>query len=186
MKKSLALLVITPVVLSACFLDRFTTPKTPTPTVPPTDTVSDNSGSKVETPVTTPVVMKDVVSKGDTVAVDYVGTLEDGTVFDSSLEESAKKTKSYTPGARVYEPLKFTVGAGQMIAGFDAGVVGMKLGEKKTLTIAPEDAYGAAFKEQEVPAKYFQDTFSETVSLDNFKDTVTQVVPMSALGEKGT
>ena len=61
----------------------------------------------------------------------------------------------------------------------------MKLGEKKTLTIAPKDAYGEAFKEQEVPAKYFQDNFTETVSRDNFKDVVTQVVPMSALGEKG-
>ena len=63
---------------------------------------------------------KEVVSTGDTVGVDYVGTLEDGTVFDSSIEEFAKKTKNYTPGARKYEPLSFTVGAGQMIKGFDA------------------------------------------------------------------
>ncbi len=61
----------------------------------------------------------------------------------------------------------------------------MKLGEKKTLVIAPKDAYGEAFTEQEVPAKYFQDKFSETIPLESFKDTVSQVVPMSALGEKG-
>lgn len=72
-----------------------------------------------------------------------------------------------------------------MIKGFDAGVVGMKLGEKKTLVLAPKDAYGEAFTEQEVPAKYFQDVFTETVPRENFKDTVTQTVPMSALGEKG-
>lgn len=129
---------------------------------------------------------KEVVSSGDTVGVDYVGTLEDGTVFDSSLEEFAKKTKNYSPDSgRKYEPLSFTVGAGQMIKGFDAGVVGMKLGEKKTLVLAPADAYGEAFTEQEVPVKYFQDVFSETVPRENFKDTVTQTVPMSALGEKG-
>jgi len=64
---------------------------------------------------------------GDTVKVNYVGTLEDGTQFDSSEGR---------------EPLEFVVGAGQMIAGFDKGVVGMKVGDKKTITIAPEDAYG--------------------------------------------
>ncbi len=127
---------------------------------------------------------KSVVSKGDSVGVDYVGTLEDGTVFDSSIEEFARKTKNYTPGGRKYEPLSFTVGAGQMIKGFDAGVIGMKLGEKKTLIISPSDAYGEAFREQDVPVKYFQDIFTETVSRDNFKDVITQTVPMSALGEK--
>jgi len=69
-----------------------------------------------------------VVKAGDVVAVDYTGKLEDGTVFDSSEGR---------------QPLMFEVGAGQMIAGFDAGVVGMKLGESKTLTIPPEQAYGA-------------------------------------------
>lgn len=61
----------------------------------------------------------------------------------------------------------------------------MKLGEKKTLVIAPKDAYGEAFREQEIPAKYFQDVFTEVVPLENFKDRVTQTVPLSALGEKG-
>lgn len=61
----------------------------------------------------------------------------------------------------------------------------MKLGEKKTLTIAPVDAYGETFKEQEAPAKYFQDIFTETVPRENFKDIVSQTVPVSALGENG-
>ena len=65
--------------------------------------------------------------KGDTVKVDYTGTLKDGTQFDSSIGR---------------EPLQFTVGAGQMIAGFDAAVVGMKVGEKKTVTIPAAQAYG--------------------------------------------
>lgn len=125
------------------------------------------------------------MSKGDSIEVDYVGTLEDGTVFDSSLEEAAKKMKNYSPtSGKKYTPLEFTVGAGQMIKGFDAGVVGMKLGEKKTLTIAPKDAYGEAFTEQQIPAKYFQDIFTETVPRDNFKDVITQTVPLEALGDK--
>jgi len=126
---------------------------------------------------------KTVVSSGDTISVDYVGRLEDGTIFDSSLEEFAKQMKNYTSG-RTFEPLEFTVGAGQMIPGFDAGVVGMKLGEKKTLTIAPKDAYGEP-KEQEIDAKYLQDVFTETVPRENFKDVVIQTVPKSALGENG-
>lgn len=65
--------------------------------------------------------------QGDSVKVHYAGKLDDGTVFDSSVGR---------------EPLDFTVGAGQLIAGFDEAVVGMAVGEKKTVRIAPEQAYG--------------------------------------------
>ena len=69
-----------------------------------------------------------MVKKWDKIAIHYTGTLEDGTKFDSSLDRG--------------QPLEFTAGAGQMIAGFDAGVIGMKVGDKKTLTLAPTEAYG--------------------------------------------
>lgn len=65
--------------------------------------------------------------KGDVVKVHYKGTLNSGEQFDSSEGR---------------DPLKFTVGAGQMIAGFDAAIPGMIVGEKKTIVIAPEHAYG--------------------------------------------
>ena len=65
--------------------------------------------------------------KGDVVKVHYKGKLNSGEQFDSSEGR---------------EPLEFTVGAGQMIAGFDAAIPGMVVGEKKTIVIAPEDAYG--------------------------------------------
>jgi len=65
--------------------------------------------------------------QGDSVKVHYTGKLDDGTVFDSSVGR---------------EPLDFTVGAGQLIAGFDEAVVGMAVGEKKTVRIAAEQAYG--------------------------------------------
>ncbi|HMT01106.1 MAG TPA: peptidylprolyl isomerase [Candidatus Absconditabacterales bacterium] len=87
------------------------------------------------------IVGKDAVASGQTIAVDYVGKLVSGDVFDSSIEAEAKKSKNYST-QREYKPLEFTVGAGQMIPGFDKGVVGMKVGETKTVTIKPEDAYG--------------------------------------------
>ncbi|MFH0818182.1 MAG: peptidylprolyl isomerase [Candidatus Micrarchaeota archaeon] len=77
---------------------------------------------------------------GDSVAVDYVGTLENGTVFDTSIKGEAKKAN--LPLRPEYSPLEFTIGAGQMIKGFDGGVVGMKVGEEKTVTLKPIEAYG--------------------------------------------
>ncbi|MCH2215747.1 MAG: peptidylprolyl isomerase [Flavobacteriales bacterium] len=68
-----------------------------------------------------------VVKEKDKISVHYTGTLSDGEVFDSSVNR---------------EPLAFEVGAGQMIAGFDNAVVGMKLREKKSVTIPASEAYG--------------------------------------------
>lgn len=64
---------------------------------------------------------------GNTVKIHYTGRLEDGTVFDSSVDR---------------EPLEFTIGGGGIIPGFEQAVMGMALGESKTTTIAPESAYG--------------------------------------------
>ena len=71
--------------------------------------------------------MSETAKEGDRVRVHYTGRLEDGQVFDSS---------------RGGEPLEFTVGAGQVIHGFDEAVRGMAVGETKTVEIEPEDAYG--------------------------------------------
>ena len=70
------------------------------------------------------------VKKFDIVTVNYTGTLEDGTKFDSSLN----------PGRT---PFRFTVGAGQVIKGWDEGLMGMKVGGKRKLTIPPELGYGS-------------------------------------------
>jgi FKBP-type peptidyl-prolyl cis-trans isomerase 2 len=88
----------------------------------------------------------ETVQANDSISVNYIGKLEDGAVFDTSYAEVAKNASIFIP-QRQYEPLKFTVGAGQMIQGFDEGVLGMKKGEQKTLTIAPENAYGAIIPE---------------------------------------
>ena len=81
-----------------------------------------------DTTDTTDTIDKVVASFGDTVAVDYTGRFENGTVFDTSEGR---------------EPLVFEAGVGQMIRGFDAAVIGMAVNETKTVTIPPEDAYGA-------------------------------------------
>jgi len=65
--------------------------------------------------------------QGDTVQLHYMGKLQDGTVFDSSRER---------------HPLQFTIGKGQVIAGFEQAVIGMKIGELKTARIPMEQAYG--------------------------------------------
>ena len=67
------------------------------------------------------------VKEGDLVRVHYTGKLTNGEQFDSSTGR---------------EPLEFTVGAGQMIKGFDDAMPGMSVGEKKTINILPGDAYG--------------------------------------------
>lgn len=82
------------------------------------------------------------VEKGDTVKVDYVGKLQDGTVFDTSILEEAKNAGIYNEG-RIYEPIKLKIGDGSTIEGFENGILGMKEGVTKTITIPPEQAYGS-------------------------------------------
>ena len=76
--------------------------------------------------------MEQIAKNGDMLVMNYTGRLTDGTVFDSNVD----------PKFNHVQPFEFTLGAGQVIAGWDEGLVGMKVGEKKTLTIAPEKAYG--------------------------------------------
>ena len=84
---------------------------------------------------------KDIIETGDSIEVHYTGTLEDGEKFDSSRDRG--------------DTLPFTVGAGQMIPWFDAGVVWMKLWESQVLTLEPKDAYGEKddSKIQTIPKK---------------------------------
>lgn len=69
------------------------------------------------------------IQSGDNVKVHYTGKLEDGSIFDTSLAEGR-------------EPLETTLGQGQLIKGFEAGLMDMTEGEKKTIEIESADAYG--------------------------------------------
>ena len=69
-----------------------------------------------------------VVEKGNTIKVEYTGSFEDGEVFDASEKHG--------------QPLEFEAGAGHVVPGFDAAVIGMDVGEEKTVTLKPEEAYG--------------------------------------------
>ena len=68
------------------------------------------------------------VKKGDKVKIEYTGTFDDGTVFDSSEKHG--------------QPLEFEAGAGKVIKGFDEALIGMKKGEEKDITLKPSEAYG--------------------------------------------
>lgn len=108
-----------------------------------------------------------MVKAGDTVKVHYKGTLNDGTLFDSSEGR---------------EPLEFQVGSGMVIKGFDDGVTGMIIGEKKAINIPVDEAYG-----QVVPEMVFKFDRSEipgdipleiggTLNMHNGQQTVPVII----------
>ncbi len=92
---------------------------------PATQNMQNTSGVAVEDLV---VGQGATVEKGDTVSVHYVGTLTNGQVFDSSRDRN--------------EPFTFTVGEGSVIKGWDEGLIGMKEGGTRRLTISPDFGYG--------------------------------------------
>ena len=89
---------------------------------------------------------------GDTVRIHYTGTLGDGTQFDSSAGR---------------DPLEFALGGGQVIPGFDSAVTGMAVGDQKTVTIEPDDAYGQRHEQlvQQVPRTTLPDNIDPTVGM---------------------
>jgi FKBP-type peptidyl-prolyl cis-trans isomerase SlpA len=93
------------------------------------------------------------VKANDTVKVHYTGKLADGQVFDSSVERG--------------EPIEFTMGQGQLIPGFEKGLIDMKVNEKKTINIPKEEAYGEPREElvQEVQKSQLPDEIKPEVGM---------------------
>jgi FKBP-type peptidyl-prolyl cis-trans isomerase len=113
------------------------TPVAQTPVVGQTSTPAPNKAKAVSKVITTPSGLKYEILKkgkgktakaGQQVSVHYTGWLTDGTKFDSSVDRG--------------QPFEFTLGAGNVIKGWDEGVAGMKVGEKRKLTIPPDLGYG--------------------------------------------
>ncbi|WP_336364599.1 FKBP-type peptidyl-prolyl cis-trans isomerase [Halalkalicoccus salilacus] len=85
------------------------------------------------------------IEPGDQATIEYTGRLtdEDGTVFDTSREEVAEEAGlAEAQPEREYEPLTVEPGAGQLIEGFDEGLVGLEEGDTETITVPPEKGYG--------------------------------------------
>jgi len=89
---------------------------------------------------------------GDTVKIHYTGTFDDGSEFDSSAGR---------------EPLEFTLGSGQVILGFDNAVDGLAVGESKTVTIPPAEAYGERHEKlvQQVPTSSLPEDLKPEVGM---------------------
>ncbi len=135
-------------------------------------------------------VSQKTVKNGDKISADYIGSLPGGKVFSTSIDKVAEENKIFTPSMG-YEPLKLTVGKGEVIPGLDEGVLGMKVGETKTLTIPPEKAYGQSNPMmiqiiptvEDVPAtkvipKIFEvprDQFERTLGKDHKKGEVVKI-----------
>ena len=115
---------------------------------PSTTNKTETTNTTNKTMNTTPstkvniVVLKEgsgaVTKNGDKLTVNYVGTLTNGTKFDSSIDSNT--------------PFVFTLGAGRVIKGWDEGMLGMKVGEERKLTIPADLAYGAQSPSPLIPA----------------------------------
>lgn len=111
---------------------------------------------------------------GDTVHVHYTGRLDDGTVFDSSEGR---------------DPLAFTVGAGQVVPGFDEAVNGMQVGDSKTVRIGPGDAYGERREDLllDVPSEQLPEGLEPEVGMElglRGQDGQTMPVRVAAVGNE--
>jgi len=102
------------------------------------------------------------IENGDTVKVNYTGKFEDGSVFDSSMVEGR-------------QPLTVTLGQGQLIPGFERGLIDMVVGETKTIEIEPTDAYG------DVNEEMYQEVEKSILPEDIFEGMILQ-----ATGPQGT
>lgn len=103
---------------------------------------------------------------GDTVGVWYSGKLDTGEIFDTNIKEVVEKNN--LPAKTSYQELKFKLGAGGVIPGFEKGIMGMRVGQKKTLRIPPEEAYGSYVAElvKTISAEEFAKQFNVSLTKD--------------------
>lgn len=107
----------------------------PSPSISPIPTFAPVTQLKIED---IKIGMGAEVASGSAVAVNYIGRLTNGQIFDTSLTQGR-------------QPLTFQVGAGKVIKGWDEGIIGMKIGGQRRLTIPPDKAYGSQGAGQAIP-----------------------------------
>lgn len=123
-KNIISIIIIVLVIALAFFLIA-----RPKELVAPTEQNSEKKMDEVKIEVLQQGTGEEVSKNGDQLTVNYTGTLEDGTKFDSSIGRA---------------PFVFTLGAGQVIQGWDQGLLNMKVGEKRRLTIPASLGYGSS------------------------------------------
>lgn len=128
------------------------------------------------TATTTTIPTTASVKNGDVISVNYTGSLTNGTVFDSNTN----------PKFGHVTPFTFTVGAGQVIAGWDKGVVGMTVGQTKTLTILPSDAYGAAGAPPTIPPNSTLIFTITLLSINSSNSTTTSTLTITSPQKNST
>lgn len=113
-----------------------------------------------------------MVENGDKIAIHYTGTLDDGSVFDTSEGRG---------------PLEFTVGSGQVIVGMDKELPGMAVGDKKTIKAVAEEAYGAVIENarQPVPRDQFPDDVPMEIGTQLQMQTPEGEIVMVSIAEVG-
>lgn len=126
-------------------------------------------------PVSTTMLPSNETAKnGDVVVIDYVGRYNNGTVFDTSVEEIAKTAGIYGAG-RDYQPVVLTIGLGEVVPGIEKALVGMKPDEEKTVVITPDIGYGQWSPENIEELPRIQNTSRiESVAADVFENTTGQ------------
>jgi dolichyl-phosphooligosaccharide-protein glycotransferase len=94
--------------------------------------------------ILTSLIPKTTIKQGDQITINYIGWLDDYTIFDSSILDWQNKSITKETKFEEYEtiPLSFIAGSGQLIQGFEETLIGMRKGEEKIIAIPPEKAYG--------------------------------------------
>jgi FKBP-type peptidyl-prolyl cis-trans isomerase 2 len=113
------------------------------------------------------------IDVNSSVTVNYTGKLEDGTVFDTSLTEGR-------------DPLSVTLGQGALIPGFENGLIGLSVGDTKTIEIEPEDAYGLVNEEAfvDVPKDKVPENVEVGMMLQTFGPAGVSVVKVLEINEE--
>lgn len=117
------------------------------------------------------------IGDGSLVSVNYTLHTDSptGPVFDTNIQAVAEANGKYNSGAR-YEPLSFMMGAGQMIPGFEKGIIGMKKWEKKVIIVSPDQWYGTSATLRTIKYTDIAPKFTLTKEREIFADTVIRTV----------